>query len=321
MYLGVDGGQTGTRGVLVSRDGTVLATAESGGLLDAVAPGGVERMREVLTVIRDACAGPGTPDGVFLGLTATVSGTPSQGLGEAVAVELWPTSVTRVEGDSLVAWAAGTGGEPGVTAMAGTGSVVAAINEAGDTIECGGWGYVFGDWGSAFHMATTAVRLMVQRWDRDRGASPMGAEINEALGVREASEIPPLFYSASIDIADVAGLAKIVSRFANTDDPEATAIVAECGATFGGDVANAIARLTWIANPVPVAMVGRAFGAGPAYVSAFQDAVTAKSPLPVVFNVAVLSTLGGAAMLALGLGGIRPSPALVARLAAQGMGA
>ena len=54
-----------------------------------------------------------------------------QAVGEAVAVELWPDSVTRVEGDSLVAWAAGTGGQPGVTAMAGTGAVVAAVNEAG----------------------------------------------------------------------------------------------------------------------------------------------------------------------------------------------
>ena len=321
MYLGVDGGQSGTRGVLVSGDGTVLATAESGGLLDAVAPGGVERMREVLTVIRDACAAPGKPEGVFLGLTATVTGTPIQKLGEAVAVELWPDSLTRVEGDSLVAWAAGTGGQPGVTAMAGTGSVVAAVNEAGDTIECGGWGYVFGDWGSGFHMGAAAVRRMVQRWDRDRGESPMGTEINKAMGVAAASEIPPLFYSASIDIADVARLAKIVSRLANAGDPEATAVLAECGATFGDDVANAIARLTWIADPVPVAMVGRAFGAGPAYTRAFKDAVNAKSPRPVVFNDAVLSTLGGAAMLALGLGGIEPSAELVARLAAQGLGA
>ena len=321
MYLGVDGGQTGTRGVLVSRDGAVLATAEAGGLLDAVAPGGVERMREVLTTIRDGCAGPGKPDGVFLGLTATVTGTPSQKLGEAVAVELWPDSVTRVEGDSLVAWAAGTGGQPGVTAMAGTGSVVAAVNEAGDTIECGGWGYVFGDWGSGFHMGAAAVRRMVQRWDRDRGESPMGTEINKAMGVAAASEIPPLFYSASIDIANVAQLAKIVSRFAKAGDPEATAVIAECGAMFGDDVANAIGRLTWIANPVPVAMVGRAFGAGEAYTRAFKDAVNAKSSLPVVFNDAMLSTLGGAAMLALGLGGIEPSLELVARLAENGLGA
>jgi glucosamine kinase len=321
MYLGVDGGQTGTRGVLVSRDGTVLATAEAGGLLDAVAPGGVERMREVLSVIRDGCAGPGKPDGVFLGLTATVTGTPSQKLGEEVAVELWPHSVTRVEGDSLVAWAAGTGGNPGVTAMAGTGSVVAAVNEAGETIECGGWGYVFGDWGSGFHMGTTAVRRMVQRWDLDRGASPMGDAINRAMGVKDASEIPPLFYSASIEIADVARLAEIVSRFANSGDQEAAEIVAECGASFGQDVANAIARLKWIANPVPVAMVGRAFGAGSAYAASFKESVRAKSPLPVVFNDAVLSTLGGAAMLALGLGEIKPSSELVARLASQGLGA
>ena len=53
----------------------------------------------------------------------------------------------------------------------------------------------------------------------------------------------------------------------------------------------------------------------------FKAAVAAKSPLPVVFNDAVLSTLGGAAMLALDLGGIKPSAALVARLAEQGLGA
>ena len=39
------------------------------------------------------------------------------------------------------------------------------------------------------------------------------------------------------------------------------------------------------------------------------------------FPTPVLSTLGGAAMLALGLGGIKPSPELVTRLASQGLGA
>jgi N-acetylglucosamine kinase-like BadF-type ATPase len=321
MYLGVDGGQTGTRGVLVSRDGTILATAESGGMIDAVMPGGVERMRAVLTDIRDTCAQQGQPEAVFLGLTATVTGTPSQGLGEAVAAELWPGSLRRVEGDSLIAWAAGTGGAPGVTAMAGTGSVVAAVNEAGETVEAGGWGFVFGDWGSGWHMGATAVRHMVQRWDRDRGTSALGKAICAAMGVASASEIPPRFYAAEIDIVDVARLAEVVARFANDGDEDAVRVVAECGATFGYDVANAIARLQWSSTPVKVAMVGRAFGAGPAYVRAFEDVVVARSPQPVEFSHAVLSTLGGAALLALGLGGIQTSPDLVARLAAQGLGA
>ncbi len=59
MYLGVDGGQTGTRGILVDREGRVLATAQAGGLLDAVAPGGVERMRDVLPGYRGETIIPG----------------------------------------------------------------------------------------------------------------------------------------------------------------------------------------------------------------------------------------------------------------------
>jgi N-acetylglucosamine kinase-like BadF-type ATPase len=321
MYLGVDGGQTGTRGVLVDRSGTVRALGEAGGLLDAVAPGGVERMRDVLTVIRDACGGAGGAGHVFLGLTATVPGTPSQRLGEDVAAELWPDATRRVEGDSIVAWAAGTGGEPGVTAMAGTGSVVAAVNEAGDTIETGGWGYVFGDWGSGWHMGAAAVRRMVQRWDRDRASSPLGEAICSAMHVASPAEIPPLFYSASIEIVDVARLAEVVSRFANAGDEEASVIVGECGASFGDDAVNAIARLTWASTPVRVAMVGRAFGAGNSYRQAFEEAVRSRTPVPVSFRPAVLSTLGGAALLALQTGGITPSRDLVVRLAEQGLGA
>lgn len=321
MYLGVDGGQTGTRGVLVSGEGEVLARGEAGGLLDAVMPGGVDRMREVLAAIRDQCAAPGLPAAVFLGLTATVTGTPSQKLGEGVAQELWPQSDRRVEGDSIVAWAAGTGGTPGVTAMAGTGSVVAAVNEAGDVLETGGWGHLFGDWGSGWHIGATTVRRMVQRWDRDRGSSPLGAAVLEALGVPSAAEIPPLVYAGSLDVVDIARLAEIVSRFAAAGDAEATAIVTDCGAAFADDVANAIAHLRWSSTPVRVATVGRAFGAGPSYRGSFQRALAARSPLPVVLTEPLLSTLGGAALLALRLGGVDPSTELVARLAAQSLGA
>ena len=320
LFLGVDGGQTSSRGALVTSEGRVIARAEAGGMTHAVAPEGVAMMRSALTDLREALAAHGAPEAVFMGLCAVTSGTRSQLLGQEVAAEVWPSARRQVEGDGVGAWAAGTGGRPGVAIVAGTGSVVEAINGRGEIAETGAWGHLFGDWGSGWHLGQTAVRRVLLRWDREQAISPLGEAILSALGVSTPIEILFLVYGSGADPVPIARLAEVVGRLAAEGDPEAIEVVEDCGASAADDVVNAIGRLEWTSEPVLVATLGNAFKSGPRHRAAFTAALEARSPRPVRIVDPVLSILGGDALMALRLGGVEPSEEIVGALVAGGLG-
>jgi N-acetylglucosamine kinase-like BadF-type ATPase len=320
-FLGLDGGQTGTRAVVVDRDGRVLARGEAGGLVHALQPGGDAMLREALGSIRDQCRVDGRdPAVVFLGLTAVVPGTASEPVGLQIAAETWPASQRVVEGDGIIAWAGATGGAPGVAAMAGTGSVVVAVNERGERVETGGWAYLFGDGGSGWDIGSTAVREMLRRWDRDRSVSAVGQAVLDAFAAAAPPEVPDRVYSGEIDYREVAQLAERVIGLARVGDPEATGMVASAAADFSHDVAAAINRLQWERQPILVGTLGRIFRAGAIYREPFVRALEALVPYRIELCDPVLTGVGGAALLALRAGGIEPTPRLVANLADQGMG-
>jgi N-acetylglucosamine kinase-like BadF-type ATPase len=320
-FLGVDGGQTGSRGVLVAEDGRVIRRAEAGGLIHVLEPGGAELLRAALRGLRDATTVDGrTPDVVFLGLTAIVPGTASEPPGIEIAAEVWPDSQRVVEGDGIVAWAGATGGAPGVCAMAGTGSVVEAVNERGDRVETGGWAYLFGDPGSGWDIGSTGVRRMLQRWDRDLSVSAVGRVILAGTHSTIPPEVPDRVYSREIDYVEIARLAEKIMGLALAGDPEAVEIVTAAAVAFAADAAAAIGRLTWEREPILVGVLGRVFQAGDLYRAAFLRALEGLTPRRVRLADPVLSGLGGAALLALKAGGIEPNAALVATLIKEGLG-
>ena len=320
-FLGVDGGQTGSRAVLVNESGHVLCRAEAGGLIHVLEPHGDELLRTALTRLRDQTTMEGkAPDVVYLGLTAVVPGTASEPPGIAIAAGVWPDSQRVVEGDGIIAWAGATGGAPGVCAMAGTGSVVEAVNERGERVETGGWAYLFGDPGSGWDIGSTAVRRMLQRWDRDHSVSAVGQVVLNGTNSAIPPEVPDKVYSREIDYVEIARLAEKITALAIAGDTEAVQIVSGAAAAFAADAAAAIGRLTWENEPILVGALGRIFRAGDVYRGAFLRALESLTPRRVRLADPVLTGLGGAALLALQTGGIAPSPEIVATLIKEGLG-
>jgi N-acetylglucosamine kinase-like BadF-type ATPase len=320
-FLGVDGGQTGSRAVLVNTRGDVLCRAEAGGLIHVLEPRGDELLRTAMGQLRDLTTLPGrAPDVVFLGLTAVVPGTASEPPGLAIAAEIWPDSQRIVEGDGIIAWAGATGGAPGVCAMAGTGSVVEAVNERGERVETGGWAYLFGDPGSGWDIGSAAVRRMLQRWDRDRSVSAVGQVVLDGTHSAIPPEVPDKVYSREIDYVEIARLAEKITGLAIAGDAEAIGIVSGAAAAFAADAAAAIGRLTWEHEPILVGALGRIFRAGDVYRGAFLRALETLTPRRIRLADPVLTGLGGAALLALKAGGIEPTPEIVATLIRAGLG-
>jgi N-acetylglucosamine kinase-like BadF-type ATPase len=125
------------------------------------------RLRDALRcALADALANAQLPaDSRFAGIVAGISGYESNVYGRDP--ELPADRVTLVH-DTVIAHAGALEGKPGIIVIAGTGSVAYGRNERGAQALVGGWGYLFGDEGSAFWIVREALRDAMMK--RDMGA-------------------------------------------------------------------------------------------------------------------------------------------------------
>ena len=105
----------------------------------------------------------------FAAIVAGVSGYEGRVYG---APPEMPTRHFTLMHDAPVAHAGALAGMPGVVVIAGTGSVVYARDENGRSQTLGGWGFLFGDEGSAFSHCPRCARARDGRRGRRRSLAP-----------------------------------------------------------------------------------------------------------------------------------------------------
>jgi N-acetylglucosamine kinase-like BadF-type ATPase len=263
-------------------------------------------LRESLGLIRRAVPINVHVASVFLALTGVERpGDAAQRIALEVAQELWPGSVVAVDTDGMAAWAGATGGKPGVAAMAGTGSVVVAVDDEGQRARTGGWGPTLGDAGGGWGIGISAVQQMLRRWETGKPPSELDRLLLSALKVASPADVSGRVTSGRIPRLGISELARVVSSRAS-HDAVAKRILAAAATALANDVVRAINRLRWSSFPVSVVPMGNAFRAGPAYLDPFMRAVASRSRVSVSFDEPLLSNLGGAVLLALQGGGFNP---------------
>lgn len=154
---GIDGGQTST--VAVVADATGVLARGTAGPADEVGQGPHStRLRDALSgALAKATLHAGFPEDTrFDAIVAGVSGY--QGTVYGLAPQL-PTDRFILLHDAPIAHAGALDGGPGVVVIAGTGSVAYGVSHDGRSMTTGGWGYLFGDEGSAFWIVRNAISL------------------------------------------------------------------------------------------------------------------------------------------------------------------
>jgi N-acetylglucosamine kinase-like BadF-type ATPase len=304
VYLGVDGGQTGTRAVALDATGSIKAIVRAPGLIHPLRSGGAKHLRSVLERVRLGLPA-GSPIGAaYLALTG-VEGpeSPSYGVALQVAADVWPDVYISVDNDGIAAWAGGTGRKPGVAAMAGTGSVVVAVNEEGERVRTGGWGATLGDPGGGWRIGLAALQQMLHRWDAGSEPTDLDRTLLNELGVASPAGIAIGLNSGRIPRLRIVRLAAVIAAAAVTD-PAARGILESAAAEFAIDVAAALSRLEWCTVPVLVVPIGNVFRAGVLYRQPFERALASRSPVPFRIGAPLLSSAGGAALMSLALSGL-----------------
>jgi N-acetylglucosamine kinase-like BadF-type ATPase len=191
ILLGVDGGGTHTRALLVDGTGRVLGRGSAGATNQATVGGGAAAeglARAVGAALAAAGVGPGAVDAACFGLAGLDRPVDEGAFREAVD-RLGLRGPVLLVNDAVNAWAGATGGQPGIAVNAGTGSVAYGRGPDGRAARAGGWGSPFGDEGSAYWIACQAVGRVLRGLDGREPPAAMAADLARAAGFEDPADL------------------------------------------------------------------------------------------------------------------------------------
>lgn len=238
FFAGIDGGQSSTVAVVGDERGRILGRGAAGPADEIGVNAASTRLRDALQgALEAACRDAGLPhDTDFDAVVAGVSGYDGRVYGRMPAL---PSRRALLLHDTPIAHAGALAGRPGVVVIAGTGSVVYGRDGDGRSWTFGGWGFLFGDEGSAFAIVRQALSAMMRA--QDGGDASLAAEAQAAcdfFGVSSLRRLAHAFYKNEITRDRLAAFAPEVMRFEAfhsmaDQGPERVAVLASCAIAAG----------------------------------------------------------------------------------------
>jgi glucosamine kinase len=245
--LGVDGGGTGCRAVLL-RAGVVVERHDIGPLNVLLQADAVDRLAALIADTGAVAAG--------LGLAGIRDDTDADRI--AADLRARTGAVVVVRDDTEAALAGAFRGGPGVVVIAGTGSGALGREAAGRLARAGGHGFLLGDEGGGYWIGREAVRAALRAADRIGPPTALDRVTRDAFG--DLVDAVRQVYQRPADRGPLARLVPAVVATAAAGDAEAARILTEAADHL---VALAAAVRLRLAAALPVAMVGGIFAAEP----------------------------------------------------------
>ena len=255
-YLGVDGGGSKTRFLLIDEAGRVLATHVEGSSYYLEI--GLEALQALLTrgvrqTLERAQVSPEQVSYAFFGLPAygedrevlpRLDGAP----GSALAHRRY-----RCANDMVCGWAGALAGSDGINIVAGTGSI--AYGEfAGRTARAGGWGELFGDEGSGYWLAREALRLFSRMSDGRAARGALYENVRRHFALEDDLDLCAAIYGKpAAQRSQFAQLSKLASEAASAGDQAARSLFTDAAHELA-DIVHAVRVRLQIPEGVAVAV-------------------------------------------------------------------
>lgn len=308
--LGVDGGGSATRSVIISTEGEALATARAGPS-NPITMGAERALANILEAVDEASARCGVHE--FLASRLGVAGTERSKLRQELLDGMRPSfGDTAIVSDAASALAGGTGCRPGVVVIAGTGSIAYGENRLGETARAGGWGWRLGDEGSGYTIGLKAILATLTAHDGRGPETVLKQKIVSHLGLGGIEDIIDWVYEPGREPRDIAYLVPLVREAEAEGDEAAALVMAEAGAELGF-VANAVMRRLGMSGEFPVSLNGGVFKQPSGYIIAFEEVVRREAPECALIKPRMPPLLGSG-LLALRSLGVTLDEALLQRV-------
>jgi N-acetylglucosamine kinase-like BadF-type ATPase len=262
LILGVDGGGTVTTTWIADAEGNVLGRGQSGAS-NIKAVGAKAAMTaldlSIFSAFQDAGLELGPIDVSCLGLAGFDRPDDKDWLNRWAANSAWARRLILVNDGDLVV-AAGTPEGWGVGLIAGTGSIAVGRAPDGRKERAGGWGFLFGDEGSAFAIAVAGLKRVARHADgRDpekAGGDAVTSQICRFLEIDGPQELIAAVYGPGFDRARIARLAPAVVAAAEEDPTIIDEILEPAGRELAEMVIAVARKLGWRDCRLPLAMAG-----------------------------------------------------------------
>ena len=220
-YIGIDGGGSKTKFLCFDRNGQQCGAATTIGTycaqdgIDAV----LSRLKDGITQslpeeTADVLIGFGMP---AYGENRELDTLAAQKIRQAFS----PMRV-HIDNDAAIGWAGSLAMKPGISVVAGTGSIAYGRDAARKTERCGGWHEFFSDEGSGYWLGKKLLQLFSQQSDGRLRKTALYDLVHSELSVQDDFDIISLtnqHYAASRK--DTAALQKILLQAARQGDPYA----------------------------------------------------------------------------------------------------
>ncbi len=250
IVLAIDGGGSRTRCLAIARGGQVLGTGESGAsnhlLVDAsTVVESVEKAVNTALSQHDrahvVCVSAG-----FAGVDYDGRGRDEIGhLLERIGFGPW-----LINGDMVNALAGAIGNQPGVLAVAGTGSVILGVGLNGERVKVGGWGPIYGDEGSAYRIACQSLRAAAMAYDERGPETTLSIALTRELGVSDFRDTVTRIYGEKREPHRIATLCRVAYEAATSGDETARDIFRQAGRELAAGVGTVIQRLNLTTGPL-----------------------------------------------------------------------
>jgi len=273
--LGLDGGGTETRCVIVHSSGRVIARGMEGPS-NPITVGMHRAVGNLIKAVNDASEKSGID--VFTASTLGIAGTDRPNIRKQMS-NLLPQELGRISivSDAESALAGATSCNPGVIAISGTGSIAYAVNSEGKRARAGGWGWKVGDEGSGYSIGREAIRASLKAFDGRVRETGLVDVLCEELCLQKIDEIIDWVYSDDIKPHDVAALAPLVAEESSRGDEIARHILQNAGSELGDAALAVICRLN-LEGSFKVAINGGVFKLGGVFREAFMEKVRSRAP-------------------------------------------
>jgi N-acetylglucosamine kinase-like BadF-type ATPase len=281
LYLGVDGGGTHTRAVLVDASGHVHGRGTAGPSNHHNVP-----LAEVTANLRAAVAQahraadvPLAPaSGAFLGLAGVKSAADAAHLTAAAeSLGLAAPGTIVVANDLHNALAGGLAGAPGIALIAGTGSNCLGRDEADAVFMCGGWGWLLDDSGAGFGLALAALRAAVRAHEGRADFTRLLPSALAFFGLTEPNELLTRLHRPAVRPEEIAAFAPVVAELAAGGDAVAESVLRDGAAALAELVATTASRLHFTDGP-SVVLLGGCVKPGTPYRALVEAAIRQACP-------------------------------------------
>lgn len=281
-FLGVDGGGTKTRFLLIDETGRVIASHLEGPAYYLEI--GLDELRRMLAhgigqTLAQARLRAEDLSYAFLGLPAYGEDSKLLPALDTAPAQALPHGRYRCDNDMVCGWAGALAGADGINIVSGTGSI--AYGEfAGRKARAGGWGELFSDEGSSYWLAREGLRLFSRMSDGRMPRGPLYEHVRRHFALERDLDLCAAIYGKDIaHRSRFAQLARLLTAAAADGDRAALGLFARAAQELADLVDAVCVQLSFPADaPILVSSSGGMFQPGNGMREAVGSELQRRSP-------------------------------------------